>query len=561
EINVACESCHGPAAEHLKVLQEDSLSAENTGFALSSGARPNWALGEGDAIARASSSASSGQGKEIDMCGGCHALRTVIGDVQPAGNFHDQYRLNLLDNISYFPDGQIREEVFVLGSFLQSKMHVKGVTCSNCHDPHSGQLVEEGNALCAQCHRPEVFDAPGHHHHPPESAGAQCVNCHMPSRAFMVIDERRDHSFTIPRPDLSIALGVPNACTGCHDDRAGDNSWALDVLKKWGYEPDDGHVAYLQARLGIPDILATRRADEVLEDVGLAPIVRASLLAQLAAIPSRLGAEQAAKNLSSPSPMVRRAAVQALRPFPAELRWKLLAPMLDDPGASVRYALAETVLDIPRAIVAEKKNEVQRLLEEYRDMLNASADAPGTQVALANLAIRERDVAGAREAYERALSIAPNYVPVLLSAAEFYRSTGDVKKEAEYLAHAVRIDKGNAAALHSYGLHLVRKKMYESALPYLQQSTSADGAVVRYAFVYAIALKEQGKLEQAIAVLEEADERWPNQYDILMTLVSLAEESGGEHAVGKYVSRLSQIAPGSPEVKKLVQRYIESARE
>ena len=119
----------------------------------------------------------------------------------------------------YHADGQIDGEVYEYGSFLQSRMHAAGVTCSNCHDPHNAKLRAEGNALCAQCHLPEKFDVVQHHHHQPGSAGAQCVNCHMPTKNFMVVDARRDHSIRVPRPDLSSALGTPNACSQCHAGR------------------------------------------------------------------------------------------------------------------------------------------------------------------------------------------------------------------------------------------------------------------------------------------------------------------------------------------------------
>ena len=92
------------------------------------------------------------------------------------------------------------------------------VTCSNCHEPHSLKLRAEGNLVCAQCHLPAKFDTTAHHHHEPGSAGAQCVNCHMPMRTYRVVDVRRDHAIRVPRPDLSVALSVPNACNNCHTE-------------------------------------------------------------------------------------------------------------------------------------------------------------------------------------------------------------------------------------------------------------------------------------------------------------------------------------------------------
>ena len=112
----------------------------------------------------------------------------------PGEPYLDSYLPALLEPGLYHADGQIDGEVYEYGSFLQSRMYAAGVTCSNCHDPHSAKLRAAGNALCAQCHMPEKFDVVAHHHHPPGSSGAQCVNCHMPTKNYMVVDARRDHS-------------------------------------------------------------------------------------------------------------------------------------------------------------------------------------------------------------------------------------------------------------------------------------------------------------------------------------------------------------------------------
>ena len=80
-------------------------------------------------------------------------------------------------------------------------------------------------------HLPARFDAREHHHHELGSAGAQCVNCHMPTKTYMVVDARRDHSIRVPRPDLSISLGTPNACNQCHADRPAP--WAAETVAGW----------------------------------------------------------------------------------------------------------------------------------------------------------------------------------------------------------------------------------------------------------------------------------------------------------------------------------------
>ncbi len=168
--------------------------------------------------------------RELAVCAQCHSRRAAFAPgMDHDGHLFDTHDIALLSDRLYFADGQQRDEVYDLGSFLQSKMHAHGVTCSDCHDPHSGQLRAPGNAVCGQCHAAVKYDAPAHTLHMAGSAGAQCAACHMPTRNYMVVDQRHDHSIRIPRPDLSAKLETPNACTGCHKERSA--SWAAAIMK------------------------------------------------------------------------------------------------------------------------------------------------------------------------------------------------------------------------------------------------------------------------------------------------------------------------------------------
>ena len=175
----------------------------------------------------------------------CHSRRAIIhADYRAGDRLYDHYDPVLLFSGLYYADGQIRDEVYELGSFTQSKMYHKGVKCSDCHDPHSLELKYPGNRLCAQCHQPGKYDGAGHHHHPQAADGAaetQCVTCHMPTRTYMEIDERRDHSIHVPRPDYTRSIGTPNVCNRCHTKPEEDAKWAADAVVKWygPTRPDD----------------------------------------------------------------------------------------------------------------------------------------------------------------------------------------------------------------------------------------------------------------------------------------------------------------------------------
>ncbi|WP_432472859.1 cytochrome c3 family protein [Amphritea sp. HPY] len=551
EISVSCESCHGPASEHIKLANEGALIEGGTGFDLALPKKTNWQFMEGDAIAKAAENTTA---QEINMCARCHSLRTPITKQDHAKDFFDSNILQPLNSPHYFDDGQMREEVFVLGSFMQSKMFQNGVTCSDCHNPHSGQTIVTGNGLCTQCHNSNVYDTSKHHHHPTKSSGSQCVNCHMPERTYMGVDQRRDHSFTTPRPRLSIDLGVPNACVSCHSNQ--DNSWALKYFEKWGDNPGSlEHWGYAHQQASDGDVLATRQVIISADDEALPDYIRASLLSNLASIPSRVSVEFAQNQLTSESSLLRKAAIASLQNLPAQTRWEILAPYLNDDSQSVRFQLAETLADLMIILPEDLSTKFRSLIDEYRYASSLTNDSPATRLNLANLEIKLGNIAAAEQNLLSALRIEPNYVPAIINMADFYRRTGRENKIEPLLKRALAVAPDSGAANHSYGLFLVRNKKHDLALPYLEAATKKQDATPRFSFVFAIALVNDSETELAVDVLSAANRKWNHQFDLLMLQINLLETLGRQNEIFPYLSKLSAIAPGSPEVNALVKKY------
>ena len=247
EISVGCEACHGPGSRHITWASAPrgdraALRDSTKGLTARLDERRGVAWNVSATSGNATRSHPRVSDREIETCAQCHSRRSQIADGYEAGKpFLDYYRPALLTRPLYHADGQQRDEVYDWGSFLQSKMFARGVTCSDCHNPHSGKLRADGNATCASCHLPAKYDTPAHTHHESTSAGATCIGCHMPTTTYMVIDPRHDHSLRIPRPDLSVTLGTPNACTSCHTQR--DARWAAAQVTAW-YGPRAGPDAH-----------------------------------------------------------------------------------------------------------------------------------------------------------------------------------------------------------------------------------------------------------------------------------------------------------------------------
>ena len=581
EINVACEACHGPAKEHVtwaatnlsEALECTSAGEFNTpaepsgsskGFAIDLSSRNQFVFEPGEAIAR--NVGGKGQ-QQIEVCGGCHSRRATLtspeaaldGITRGTDGYNDHYGLSLLDQGLYHADGHIQDEVFVLGSFLQSKMHSAGVTCSNCHNPHSGELKVPGNAICAQCHNPAVFDEPEHHYHPPASDGAQCVSCHMPSNTYMQVDSRRDHAFSIPRPAASSALGAPDACSDCHRNWT-ESEVAAQYVRLYGDERKDVYSEInAQARqLNVTQLPALL---QLAQEPSVLAVRRATLLAQAGNFPARITLKALQDALHDKDPLVRRAAVDALAFLGPEQRFELLDKWVEDPSKVVRMSVARQLVDRAGNFGSQnlqpEGQRIEELMREYEASLRGVQYTPTGQMALADYYSRRGAVDKAEQALTEALLIEPNYVPALLNMADFYRLRGATMQAKGMLDQALLIAPDSAAAQHALGLWLVREKQMPQALPVLEQAARLDSSSPRYLYVFAVALESAGESDRAIAALIEANEGWPYQPDVLFALIGYLEKYGREQELTPFLADLSRIIPGNRQVNDWIRRYIQ----
>ena len=415
-----------------------------------------------------------------------------------------------MNDSSYFADGQILEETFVLGSFLQSKMHASGVTCANCHNPHTGSVLVEGNGLCLQCHAATTYETVDHHNHTMSTAGAECVSCHMPARTYMQVDPRRDHSFVVPNAELTNNLGVPNPCLTCHQDK--DSEWLTANLEN--DFTNSPHWSVMRSTFINGD-------DSVLSDIktylqGTEPLMRkAALLASLNTIPSQQSFDIAKQQLESDEALLRRTGLTSMSSMPNVVRLSSALKLINDSNRSVRFEALSLIMPAYQELSDQQRTEVSTTLEEYRQSLLLNADSPEGQMAIAGLALAIRDFTVVEEAYHKALDIEPNFVPGLINFADFYRASNRDELGRELLQKALQIDSQNSGANFAYAMSLIRAQQKESALQYLQTASEQVDSSPYYHYVYAVGLNDLGQKEQAITVVTEALKVWPNDAGLL----------------------------------------------
>jgi len=472
DIDVGCEACHGAGSKHVEWAQ------------LSEMARPEVTNYE---LTQQTSNISSRE--LVELCAPCHSRRGAMGDDTHAkSDLLDTYLPSLLTENLYFADGQIEDEVYVYGSFTQSKMYRHDVRCSDCHDVHTIELVKEGNELCLQCHRAAQYDTRDHHFHKLEGeegepivsaegetlfevgSGALCVECHMPGRVYMGADYRPDHSFRIPDPALSAAIGAPDACLRCHVDQ--DTEWSQASMQEWYGPGQKSHYGEViaRARQGNPDVAPDLLA--LSQDILYPVIVRATALSLLANYPGVETTQAMEIALMDEEALIRRTAVTSIFVPEQENLAKLIAPMLYDPVKSVRIEAASRLAgDMSKLLDAGQQKVFQEVLEEYVAAMEYTADFSASRHNLANLYGKLDRPDDAATQYEAAIRIDDQFYPAKMNLAVLYSQRGQNDRAERLLREVVADQPELYDAAYSLGLLLVELQNYPEAVTYLERAS------------------------------------------------------------------------------------------
>ena len=550
EINVSCEACHGPASNHVKWAERSarhhSDNDETKGFLFS--LNPNDAGGTWMFDADADTAQRTRPRQDdamLQACARCHSRRSVIAEnYQHGQHLLDTHRPQLLTQNIYHPDGQILDEVYVYGSFIQSKMYQQGVTCIDCHDAHSMQVYSRGNSLCATCHKPDVFDTPSHHFHEQGTESASCVACHMPTKTYMGVDDRLDHSIRVPRPDLSMSLGTPNACNQCHSDQSYE--WAQDAVIKW-YGPGRRQETHYGEALhaghnqmpGADQPLAKLAADPTSPG-----IARATAVSLLRDYPTRESFESILAGLKSDDPMIRFAALGSLEMADPEMRLPVAYDLLTDPVLAVRLEAARVLADVDTAGLSEEQRQaIDQGIDAYIASEVVNADRAESHLNIALIHTRRSRNELAEQSYRTAIRINPAFAQAYVNLADLYRATGRDAESLQLLRDAVDAGVNQGVIHYSLGLALVRQGNATQAIDAFRQAVQIEPDDAQFGYTLGIALNSTGDPAQALQVLSDNHHRHPDDQPTLYALMTISRDNGDlEKAVG-YANSLLLLQP------------------
>ena len=553
DIDAGCEACHGPGSRHVEWAQMPDM------------ARPkveNYEL-----VAKTSRISSR---KMVELCAPCHSRRAALGDYTHAEpDFLDSLLPSLLAENLYFADGQILEEVYIYGSFTQSKMYHRDVRCNDCHDVHSIKLIKKGNDLCLQCHRANEYDTKAHHFHKKKGekgepirslkgevlfdvgTGAECVQCHMPGRTYMGIDYRPDHSFRVPRPDLSIRIGTPDACKRCHIDKT--SQWSDKTITKWYGPGRRRHYGTIidAGRKRRPDIRKDliRLAGDPLYPV----IVRATAISLLIAYPGEDTFQAIKLALMDDEALIRRTAVESIAPTNLKETTEIIAPLLYDPVKAVRMEAARRLAEDPsRRLDPDQEKVFKAVLKEFVASMEYNADFAFGRYNLGNLYVALNRPEEAIRNYLAAIKIDDLFYPAKVNLAVFYNKRGENDKAGALLREVVKIHPELHEIAYSLGLLLAEMKKYDPAVVYLKKAAKGMPEHARVHYNLGLLLQYLQRDKKAEQALLKALEIEPNSMDYLYALADFYLKRGKFQKAKGMAQQMVVKHPNKPIGKELL---------
>ena len=532
-INVSCETCHGAGKLHVEFVN----STDYKNGKKIPGSYLQLGIG-------------AGQIAQVNTCMPCHARKADIS-VSPtlSDEIMDNYIAEIPTTEHYFADGQVNDEDYIYTSFLQSKMFRQGVKCSNCHNPHTGRILYAGNQLCLQCHS-KSYDNPSHTFHAAGIIASECKSCHMPSKVYMGNNTRYDHIFRVPRPDLSVKYGTPNACTSCHNNKT--NQWAANAVVKWYGSSRKYHFA--------EDLIPGSKLDgnseahliKLLGDTSIPDIIKATAADYLGSIPTQNSLQALIKCLSDNNSQTRYRALRSLANFASE-SWRAdVGPLLSDKARAVRIAAASLYTTLPaREIPEQYAMAFSTARSELQNYLMYQADFAVGNVMIADYFLKQQDYYNAEKFYVRALrkDSLMNYARLNLSTV--YNLQGQNKEALELLETAAKIDPKNDRIYYNMALLYNEMNNKQGAEDAFVKAVGLKTKNPRVYYNYGLLLNENKKYHEAESILQKGIAIDPSSAELYYALTFIYLQDNDLKKAKQAAIKLKQLDPGNPDYQQL----------
>jgi len=320
----------------------------------------------------------------------------------PGTKFEDQYLIQNLTNNYYHGDGQVKDEDYVYGSFLQSKMYANGVKCNDCHNVHTLKLKFEGNKLCLQCHVPAKYEAENHYFHEFNTASSLCINCHK--------------------------------------DKT--NQWAANIIEeKFGNKraPHFSDNLLLSAQLHLTN---TQRSqlDDFINDLNYPKIARATSIGNLDFTTTEQY-KTLLTALKDSSAIVRYNALLKFRILTPQDRLPIALEHMKDSAKIVRIAAVQLMVGLDEnTLSGVAKSNFITTRNELETMLFSNADFSIGRLQLGDYYLQKNDVNNAIKHYEIALKKDSLLLPVFSNLATAYSLNKDFDNANKTLDNWILLD-------------------------------------------------------------------------------------------------------------------------
>ncbi len=501
EINVACEACHGPASHHLQWAnnQQYDEDADNYGLTVKTSDISNV--------------------EYVNLCMRCHSRRTAIDDFHHDLDIYNHSIPELPKPNNYYIDGQILDEDYVFASFAQSKMYMRGVKCNDCHNVHSNKLLYDDNRLCTQCHRADDYDTYNHHFHKQKGEkggfvvaadgvqfevgeGMRCINCHAPARFYMGVDYRNDHSFRVPRPDLTAKLGTPNACNNCHADKS--IKWVENYINQWyGISRHSQYGEIFKSA----ENLDNKSFDELVEiykDEVYPPLIRATALFFIGEYYQKKGKDILIAAMQNTNNHIRYNALKSVVIDDAKSLQAVLN-LLQANTKAIRIECANKLQGFGKNQISNKYLKLlQRADSEYFNCLKYNADFPSGKFNLANYYFNKNKMAKAEMWFLKTLEQDEELHSAKINLAYLYNSVGKYEKADFMFQNYLENMSNDGNSMFAYSLFLAEQKKYKKSLQYMLKASKLLPQNARILYNIAMMYKFENNRPKSVEYLKKA---------------------------------------------------------